>query len=181
MFKRIIVTLIMILLPFTASAKLSDRNVRQTLEMRTDVLAQLYESNPEAKGLIAGSEGYAVFNNGGISLIVLSAGSGKGVVHDNSSGKDTFMRMATGGVGIGLGIKDYRTVIIFHKRAMFDQFVDKGWDLSGQADAAAKIDDNGGEANATDSVVSGITVYNMTEKGLALQATIQGTKYWKWD
>ena len=104
MFKRIIVTLIMILLPFTASAKLSDRNVRQTLEMRTDVLAQLYESNPEAKGLIAGSEGYAVFNNGGISLIVLSAGSGKGVVHDNSSGKDTFMRMATGGVGIGLGI-----------------------------------------------------------------------------
>ncbi|MBT6036426.1 MAG: hypothetical protein HOH18_08125, partial [Kordiimonadaceae bacterium] len=48
-------------------------------------------------------------------------------------------------------------------------------------DAAAKIDDKGGEVNATDSVVSGLTVYNMTKKGLALQATIQGTKYWKWD
>ncbi|MBT5767703.1 MAG: hypothetical protein HOI58_12730 [Kordiimonadaceae bacterium] len=181
MFKQFIAILILISLPFTAHAKLSDKNVRETQEMRQEVLAQLYENNPEARELIANAEGYAFFNNGGVNLIFLSAGSGKGVAHDNRSGQDTYMRMATGGVGIGLGIKDYRTVMVFHKRAMFDQFVDKGWDLSGQADAAAKIDDNGGEANATDSVVSGITVYNMTEKGLALQATIQGTKYWKWD
>lgn len=185
MFRKIItpmimVTMIMVLLPLTANAKLKDKDIRKTLEMRSEVLAQLYESNPEAEALIADSEGYAVFNNGGVNLIFASLGSGKGVVHDNRSGTDTYMRMATGGVGIGLGIKDYRTVMIFHKRAMLDQFVDKGWDLSGQADAAAKIDDNGGEINATDSVVSGITVYNMTKKGLALQATIQGTKYWKW-
>ena len=181
MFKKIAATLIMVVLPFTAQAELSDKNKRETQEMRQEVLTQLYANNPEVKDLIAGAEGYAVFNNGGINLILLSAGSGKGVAHDNKSGQDVYMRMATGGVGLGLGIKDYRTVMVFHKRAMFDQFVDKGWDLSGQADAAAKIDDKGGEANATDSVVSGISVYNMTEKGLALQATIQGTKYWKWD
>lgn len=181
MIRNIIAIFIMIMLPLTAFAKLSDKNIRETLEMRTEVLAQLYNNNPEAQDLIASAEGYAVFNNGGVNLIFLSAGSGKGVVHDNRSGADTYMRMATGGVGIGLGIKDYRTVIVFHKRAMLDQFVDKGWDLSGQADAAAKIDDTGGEANATDSVVSGLTVYNLTQKGLALQATIQGTKYWKWD
>lgn len=181
MFKKIIATLIMVILPLTANAELSDKNKRETQEMRQEVLTQLYANNPEAKDLIADAEGYAVFNNGGINLIFLSAGSGKGIAHDNKSGQEVYMRMATGGVGIGLGIKDYRTIMVFHKRAMFDQFVDKGWDLSGQADAAAKIDDKGGEANATDSVVSGITVYNMTEKGLALQATIQGTKYWKWD
>lgn len=181
MIRNITAIIIMIMLPLSAFAKLSDKNVRETLEMRTEVLAQLYESNSEAKDLIAGSEGYAVFNNGGVNVIIASFGSGKGIVHDNRSGADTFMRMATGGVGIGLGIKDYRTVIVFHKRAMFDQFVDKGWDFSVQADAAAKLDDNGGEVNATDSVVSGLTVYNMTKKGLALQATIQGTKYWKWD
>lgn len=181
MIKTLSFLLLIIALPLSASAEISEKNQRETYEMRQEVLAQLYENNPEAEELIAEAEGYAVFNNGGINLILLSAGSGKGIAHDNKSGKETFMRMATGGVGIGLGIKDYRTVMVFHKRAMFDQFVDKGWDLSGQADAAAKIDDKGGEANATDSVVSGITVYNMTEKGLALQATIQGTKYWKWD
>lgn len=181
MIKKIAIFLLLLALPLTTSAEISEKNQRETLEMRQEVLAQLYANNPEAEELIANAEGYAVFNNGGVNLIFLSAGSGKGIAHDNKSGQDTFMRMATGGVGIGLGIKDYRTVMVFHKRAMFDQFVNKGWDLSGQADAAAKIDDNGGEANATDSVVSGITVYNMTEKGLALQATIQGTKYWKWD
>ncbi|WP_438994507.1 hypothetical protein [Pseudemcibacter sp.] len=120
MFKQFIAILILISLPFTAHAKLSDKNVRETQEMRQEVLAQLYENNPEARELIANAEGYAVFNNDGVNLIFLSAGSGKGVAHDNRSGQNTYMRMATGGVGIGLGIKDYRTVMVFHKRAMFD-------------------------------------------------------------
>lgn len=179
MIKKIYIVLLLLVVPFAAIAKTAEEDRQEIREMRSDVLAGLYQNNAEAEALIAGSEGYAVFNNGGVNLIFLSAGSGKGVAHDNKSGKDVFMRMATGGVGIGLGIKDYRAVIIFHKRAMFDQFVDKGWDFSGQADAAAKIDDKGGEVNAADSVVSGVTVYQMTEKGLALQATLQGTKYWK--
>ncbi|MEZ5758386.1 MAG: YSC84-related protein [Emcibacteraceae bacterium] len=181
MMKKISILLFLIGLPIYANAKTAEEDRQEIREMRSEVLAQLYQNNSEAKDLIASAEGYAVFNNGGVNLILLSAGSGKGVAHDNKSGKDVFMRMATGGVGIGLGIKDYRAVIVFHKRAMFDQFVDKGWDFSGQADAAAKIDDTGGEANAADSVVSGVTVYQMTEKGLALQATLQGTKYWKVD
>ena len=125
MFKSFIAILIMVILPFTANAKLSDKNKRKTQEMRQEVLTQLYANNPEAKDLIASSEGYAVFNNGGVNLILLSAGSGKGIAHDNKSGQDVYMRMATGGVGLGLGIKDYRTVMVFHKRAMFDQFVER--------------------------------------------------------
>ncbi len=181
MLRNISIALLLVIMPFAAVAKTAEEDRQEIREMRSEVLAQLYKNNPEAEELIKDSEGYAVFNNGGVNLIFLSAGSGKGVAHDNKSGKDTFMRMATGGVGIGLGIKDYRAVIVFHKRSMFDQFVDKGWDLSGQADAAATIDDQGGEANAADSVLGGITVYQMTEKGLALQATLQGTKYWKVD
>ena len=181
MMKKVSILFLMMVLPLSVNAKTAEEDRQNIREMRTDVLTGLYQTNPEAEELIANSEGYAVFNNGGINLILFSAGSGKGVAHDTKSGKDVFMRMATGGVGIGLGIKDYRAVFVFHKRAAFDQFVDKGWDFSGQADAAAKIDDKGGEANAADSIVSGITVYQMTKKGLALQATLQGTKYWKVD
>ena len=181
MFRKISTTILVLLLPLTAIAKTAEEDRQEIREMRSEVLERLYEQNSEAKGLIAESEGYAVFDNGGINLILFSGGSGKGVAHDNQSGTDTFMRMATAGVGIGLGIKDYQAVIVFHKRNMFEQFVDTGWDFSGQADAAATLDDDGGEANATDSVLSGITVYQMTKKGLALQATLQGTKYWKLD
>jgi len=179
MFKKIILILALAITPVTAMAKSAEKKQAEILEMRGEVLAQLYENHPEAKDMVKSAEGYAVFNNGGINLVFLSAGSGKGVAHDNKSGKNTFMRMATGGVGIGVGIKDYRAVMIFHKRSAFDQFVDKGWDFSGQADAAAKLDDDGGEINAADTVVGGVTVYQMTKKGLALQATLQGTKYWK--
>ena len=181
MLKKVSILLLLVSMPLIATAKTAEEDRQELREMRSEVLARLYEQNVEAKGLIADAEGYAVFDNGGINLILFSGGSGKGVAHDNKSGNDTYMRMATAGVGIGLGIKDYQAVIVFHKRAMFDQFVDKGWDFSGQADAAAKIDDTGGEVNAADTVVSGVTVYQMTKKGLALQATLQGTKYWKLD
>lgn len=179
MMKKLIVSILVLLIPFTLNAKSVEEDRQDIKDMRAEVLERLYGNNTEAKDLIAGAEGYAVFDNGGINLILFSGGSGKGIAHDNKSNKDIYMRMATAGVGIGLGIKDYQTIIVFHKRAMFDQFVDTGWDFSGQADAAAKLDDSGGEANAADSVVSGITVYQLTKKGLALQATLQGTKYWK--
>ncbi len=180
MLRKISILLLIALLPMSLYAKSAEKDRAEIIEMRGEVLTQLYKNNPEAKTLIAEAEGYAVFNNGGVNVIFISAGSGKGVAHDNKSGKNTFMRMATGGVGLGLGIKDYRAVMVFHTRATFDQFVDKGWDFSGQADAAAKVDDQGGEVNAAGTVVKGVTLYQMTKKGLALQATLQGTKYWKW-
>ena len=179
MLKRIILIIALTLIPAVAMAKSSEKKRAEILEMRAEVLTQLYKNNPEARDMLKKAEGYAVFNNGGVNLIFLSAGSGKGVAHDNKTGKNIFMRMATGGVGIGLGIKDYRAVMIFHKRSAFDHFVESGWDFSGQADAAATIDDEGGEVNAAETVVGGVTLYQMTKNGLALQATLQGTKYWK--
>ena len=179
MLKKIILIIALTIVPLSAMAKSKEKKRADIIEMRTEVLAQLYENNPETKSMIKDAEGYAVFNNGGINLVIFSAGSGKGVAHDNKTGKNTFMRMMTGGIGIGLGIKDYRAVMIFHDRSAFDTFVDKGWDFSGQADAAAKTGDDGGEVNGAGTVVGGVTLYQMTVKGLALQATLQGTKYWK--
>lgn len=52
------------------------------------------------------------------------------------------------------------------------------YQLGGQADAAAKAGDLsaavGGEA-----IVDNITVYQLTQSGLALQATVKGTRYWQ--
>ena len=37
----------------------------------------------------------------------------------------------------------------------------------------------GGALNAAITVAPGIRLYKLTQNGLAIQATIQGTKYWK--
>ena len=127
---------------------------------------------------MANSIGYAVFSNTGINLLLLSTGNGYGVAHDNATGKETYMRMFTAGVGIGLGVKDFRGIFIFSTQEAFDTFVEQGWQAGAQADAAAKVGEKGGAADSAIDVAPGVELYQLTKNGLALQATIQGTKYW---
>lgn len=47
----------------------------------------------------------------------------------------------------------------------------------GHADAAAKAGDKGGAVSA-EALIDRVTVYQLTESGLALQATVKGTKFW---
>ena len=149
--------------------------------MRSETLAKLYELHPAARQEIRKAVGYGVFSNVGINLIFLSAGTGWGVVRDNATGKDVHMKMASGGVGLGLGAKDFRGVFVFTTKEALARFVEDGWDASGQADAAAKSGDKGGAYAGSIDVAPGIKLYQITEHGLALQATIQGTKYWRDD
>ena len=148
-------------------------------EMRTETLAKLYAAEPGARDHIAKSRGHGVFSNVGVNVILLSAGGGWGVVRDNRNGRDTYMKMGSAGIGLGLGVKDFRGVFVFTTARALDQFVNRGWDASAQADAAAKAGEKGGAWAGAVDVAPGIKLYQLTEHGLALQATIQGTKYWK--
>ena len=149
--------------------------------MRNETLAELYNYAPHAKNEIRKAEGYAVFSNTGVYVILLSAANGWGVVHDNKIGKDTYMKMASGGIGIGLGAKDFRGIFIFFTEKALKHFVDNGWQGGARADVAAKSDEKGKATTAAIEVTPGIKLYQLTKNGLALQATIQGTKYWKDD
>lgn len=169
------------LLAQPALADKADKQRAKIQKMRQEVLTRLYEEQPETREIIASAEGYGVFSNVGVNVILFSAGGGNGVVVDNKSGAQTYMNMASAGVGIGLGVKDFRAVFVFHSRKALNNFIDHGWDFSGQADAAAKTTDKGVEGSAAGTVVNGVSVYQLTEAGLALQATLQGTKYWKSD
>ena len=94
-------------------------------------------------------------------------------------GDDSDLKMASGGLGIGLGAKDFRGVFVFTSEAALKTFIEHGWDASAQADAAAKAGEKGDAWAGAVDVAPGIKLYQITENGLALQATIQGTKYWK--
>lgn len=161
-----------------ASAAEQRAEIRQ---MRSATLERLYKVHPAARAEIQKAAGYAVFSNVGINLVLLSAAGGSGVAHDNHSGADTYMRMVSGGFGIGLGVKDFRGIFVFSTADKLRQFIDSGWEASAQADAAAKSGDKGGAAAGAITVAPGVKLYQLTENGLALQATIQGTKYFRND
>ena len=162
------------------SAKLTVGERHQLVsDMEKETLEKLYKEEPATKDRIKRAAGYGTFANANVNLIFVSAGSGYGVVVDNSTGKRTYMKMALGGVGLGLGAKDYRQVLIFKSTESLNKFIESGWEFGGHADAAAKAGESGGEMSGEGAIGSDIEAYSMTESGLALQATVAGTKYWK--
>lgn len=146
-------------------------------EMADDMLKELYRLKPKAKDQVKKAAGYAVFSNVGVNLVIASFAGGRGVVVDKK-GRRTYMKMGSAGLGLGLGVKDFRAVFIFRTREKLEAFIDRGWDFSGQVDAAAKSDKKGGAVAAAETAIPDVEIYQITKNGLALQATLQGTKYW---
>ena len=163
----------------TAYADKYEKKRQKVQDMRQEVLVELFEARPQAQAEIDEAYGYAVFSNVGVQVFLIGGGGGRGVVHDNRSNTDTYMKMATASVGLGLGIKDFRAVFVFHDEKALDSFVQKGWDFSGEADAAARSNEKGGEIGEAASFRKKVSVYQFTKAGLALQASLHGTKYWK--
>ena len=150
--------------------------------MAQQTLERLYKEEPASREVVEKkAAGHGVFSTADVNLIFIDMGGGYGIVHDKQSGKDTYMKMALGGLGLGLGVKDYRVVVAFLDAKIMQEFIDGGWKFGGKADAAAKAGDKGGEGSAEGYLGAAIHVWSMTETGLAIQATGNVTKYWKSD
>ncbi len=164
----------------TTGGKTASDKRQSVLTMKNEVLSDLYKLKPDVKSQLSSAPGYAVFSNVNINIIFASFGGGYGVVKNNKTGKHTFMKMGEVGIGLGLGAKDFRAVFVFHSANTMKRFIEHGWAFGAQADAAAKASDKG-MAAAGEATIDNITIYQLTETGLALQATVKGTKYWKDD
>lgn len=159
--------------------KLTTEEKRDAIDtMAEENLQRLHTERPATKQEIANAAGYACFSNANVHIIFVSGGGGYGVVVNNATGEKTYMKMGSGGVGFGMGAKDYRQVMVFPSDETMNKFIEKGWVFGGQADAAAKAGKKGAEASG-EGAVGQVKVYSMTEAGLALQATVSGTKYRK--
>ena len=117
----------------------------------------------------------------GANLLLLSTARGAGIAVNSKTKQETFMKMVSAGAGLGVGVKDYRVIFVFENEKAFAQFLDSGWSGSAQADAAAKAGEKGGAYSGAVEVAPGVWVYQITKNGLALQLTLQGTKYYKDD
>jgi lipid-binding SYLF domain-containing protein len=158
-----------------------DKKRQKTRKMADQTLQELYKLEPTAQTAIQKSAGYAVFNNMGTNVLLLSTARGAGVAINSNSKQETFMKMISAGAGLGIVVKDYRVIFVFDNEKALANFLDSGWSGSGQADAAAKAGDKGGAYSGAVEVAPGVWVYQITKNGLALQLTLQGTKYYKDD
>lgn len=168
-------------MPVQARAQSSADQISAIQRMENSTLSRLYAEKPGTRDEIRHAVGYAVFSSGELAVVWVSAGYGHGIAHNNTNGKNTYMKMAKVGVGLGLGAKDFDTVFVFHDPVAFNQFITTGLDLSGTADVAAKAGTNGAAFSGAADVLARTNVYQLTDSGLLAQAMLQGTKYWRDD
>jgi lipid-binding SYLF domain-containing protein len=166
---------------FSAKGDNNDEKREKVRKDRDEILAKLYAAHPDAKAKIEKASGYGTFNNKNMNLFLLSTGHGYGVISDKS-GKETYMAMGSLGGGVGLGAKDLSVIFIFKNPEVMNKFIQTGWQFGGEASAAAKSGDKGVNAAkeaAADTGANLFEIYQITDTGVALQATVAGTKYWK--
>jgi lipid-binding SYLF domain-containing protein len=165
-------------------ANAKDSKEAQRAEVRKtsqQILNQLYKVSPSAKGAVSSAAGYAVFSNFGMKILFAGGGAGSGIAVNNATKKEVFMKMVEVQAGLGLGVKKFRVVFIFETEAALNGFVSSGWEFGGQATVAATDGKSGASYQGAASVMPGVWMYQLTDKGLAAELTGKGTKYYKND
>ena len=114
-----------------------------------------------------------------MKILVAGGGSGKGIAVNKKTKAMTYMKMAEVQAGLGLGVKKFQLVWVFETDKALNDFVNSGWEFGAQATAAAKAGDKGAAYQGAVSVSPGVWLYQLTDKGLALELTAKGTKYYK--
>jgi lipid-binding SYLF domain-containing protein len=170
-------------LPTSVLGKMTDQEketARADIQKSTEeTLQRLYQAQPGAKTAIDNAAGYAVFSNVGVKIFVAGSGKGTGMAVDKKTGKATYMKMLEVQAGLGMGVKKFRLVWVFEKAGDFNKFVNTGWEIGGQASAAAKSAEKGKALAGAMSVSPGVWLYQLTDEGLAAELTVKGTKYSK--
>jgi lipid-binding SYLF domain-containing protein len=151
----------------------------QVREMAQDALATLYEVAPGTRRVIDRAAGYAVFSTFGIKLFFAGGTTGKGVVVNQRTQRQTFMQMVQVQGGLGFGVNQNRLIFVFTNEQALRNFVNQGWEFGGQANLSAMAGGQGTQFSGAAAVSPGVYLYQLTNTGLSATITVSGTKYFK--
>jgi len=151
----------------------------QVREMTQDALASLYEITPGTRRTVESAAGYAVFSTFGVKLFFAGGTSGKGLVVNKRTSRQTFMKMIQVQGGLGFGVNQNRLIFVFANERALRTFIDQGWEFGGQANLSAMAGGQGGMFSGAAAVSPGVYLYQLTQTGLSATLTIGGTKFFK--
>ena len=151
----------------------------QVREMTQDALAKLAEVAPGAQRAIERAAGYAVFSTFGIKLFFAGGTTGKGMVVNNRTHRQTFMKMVQLQGGLGFGVNQNRLIFVFTNEKALSNFINNGWEFGGQANLSAMAGGQGTMFSGAAAVSPGVYLYQITDTGLSATITVSGTKYFK--
>lgn len=146
-------------------------------QMRREALATFYANVPQMRDQLANAPGFGAFSGVSTQTIFVSSGNGFGVIRDNATGQDTYMRAVKLGGGLGAGVQGVEAIVVFHDAKTMRDMLAHGWGVTGKAEAAAKVDTAGG-ATAAVITLPGMSIYRFTKSGVMLGGALEGVKIW---
>jgi len=178
-FAAVMLTLLLTLTTSAADAATAAEKRQQIDELSAKALAKLYEKYPHAQRVINETYAWATLSNTGIKLGLFGDAHGRGVAVNNQTGERVYLKMAEQSVGLGIGAKEYNLIFLIANREAWDNFIIGKIRFGTSAEASASDGISGGTIEGADYVAPGVWVFQMTTKGLALQAELKGTKIWR--
>ena len=163
---------------FAASGSVAEQR-RQVDELSAKTLSKLYAKYPHAQRVIGECYAYATLSNTGIKFGLFGDAHGRGVAINNQTGERVYLRMKELSAGFGIGAKEYDLIFLLNTREAWDNFIIGKIRFGASAEASADDGVSGGTIEGAEYVAPGVWVFQMTTKGLALEATLKGTKIYK--
>ena len=182
--KKFWATLTILLCMFTttvhAASKDSVAEQRwQIDQLSAQTLDKLYAKYPHAQRVINKCYAWATLSNSGVKVLFIGSSHGRGVAVNNQTGERVYLRMKELSAGLGIGAKEYNLIFLLNTRDAWENFIVGKTRFGASAEAAADDGINGGTIEGAEYVAPGVWVFQMTTKGLALEATLKGTKIYK--
>jgi hypothetical protein len=152
------------------------RDILTDLERQT--LADLVQRNPDAQAEIDRSVGYAVFSNRAAKVPLFGAGEGIGVVFDLEKGERTYLQVGRLDVGGGLGVREYRLVVLFFDPEPMHKLASGKLEIGAGVEAGAKEQDIGtGAGGIAGSRNEKRVIYQLSDTGVSATFTVRAIRY----
>lgn len=165
---------------FAGSKDSAAEQRRQINELHDKTLAKLYEEYPHARRIIENEcYAYATLSNSGVKVLFFGSSHGRGLAYNYQTGETVYLRMKEVSAGLGLGAKEYNLIFLINTRQAWDDFIAGKTRFGASAEASADDGVSGGTVEGAEYVAPGVWVFQMTTKGLALDAMLKGIKIYK--
>ena len=120
-----------------------------------------------------------MFSTFGVKLFFAGGTTGKGMVVNKRTQRQTFMQMVQVQGGLGFGVNQNRLIFVFTNEKALSNFINQGWEFGGQANLSAMAGGQGTQFSGAAAVSPGVYLYQLTNTGLSATITVSGTKYFK--
>lgn len=152
------------------------RSFLLSLEERT--LDDLVEKNPAVQSEIDTAVGHAVLSIRLAKIPFVGAGDGLGVVTNTGTGERTYLKVGRLDVGGGLGVREYRLIVLFFEADAMEKLAGGKFELRAGVEAGAKETEIGtGAGGITGSRNKGYVMYQLADTGISATLTVRAIRY----